>query len=128
MTWHHWDDPSFDWNQMYKAMTWMTTFFERATGVYPHTKEKYGSIRIEATWAWLDTPERILVWCEITKRAVLKFPKVGAELCIDLSCYLDYTNNGVINKYKSWFEGVCWGQCQSRWTIMGQKERWYNGK
>ena len=110
---HEWGD-GFDFDTLYKAECWINKFYRRVTGLQAHTKEKYGTLRLEYENLWLKNRKHCLIFCEIIYRAIHKFPKVGAEICYDATALL--IDKGKIKEYIRYFEGVCWGQCQSEWV------------
>ena len=109
-------------HELHKAMTWIGKFYYRTTGKYICFKEKYGTVRYEMMWFWLKTEKDILTWLEILRRSVLKFQKIAAKLVHDV--HLSVNDNPLIAYYKGYFEGICWGQRESRWASSGKK--WKN--
>lgn len=69
---------------LYNAQEYIHRMFERITGKPCHTKEKYGTIRYEYTYLWLDTAEDMAVFTKIIKKAVRKFPNAAGAIVEDL--------------------------------------------
>lgn len=112
MPFHQWDD-GFDFTKLEKAGTWIATFYRRLTGKNMIWKEKYGTIRYEFTYFWLSEDDEAIILFEILRRATVKFPKLAAEIVDDMAyCISDGERS---TYYKGYFDGILWGQCQSRY-------------
>jgi hypothetical protein len=108
MCYHIWGDEDFDWKSLSKAETWIGKMHKRAVGKWPITKEKYGTIRYEAEFLWLDKP---LVFFEIVKRATIKFPSVAPEIVSDLVYSIEAEDTKFsAGYYLGYFTGISEGE------------------
>jgi hypothetical protein len=107
---HDWGDDWPHWNELYKAQKWVREFFERCTGKTLHSKEKYGTIRYELTFLWLENDNDFMVFKRALQKAVIKFPNVAAEIVSDAQ--------GLVEDdfFNGWCAGVSWVKSQSYWS------------
>jgi len=96
---HSWGDDWPYWVELYQAAGYFSKFFRRCTGQEPMIKEKYGTIRYEMTFIWLDSKEHSRIFREAIMRTVRKFPKVAGEIADDAGHVLN----------DEYFEGWCRG-------------------
>lgn len=122
---HYWGDRWFEehGNELYTAMSYIDKFYRRATKTNGICfKEKYGTVRYEMTWSWIKSEKHNYMFFEILRRATVKFHNVATELVIDL--HIDVKDDSLLAYYTGYFDGVAWGQRESRWTKYGKK--WSN--
>lgn len=106
---HYWGDDWPYWDDLYEAQEYFINLYQRCTGKYPHTKEKYGTIRFEATFIWITTDEHVRIFREAIRRTVKKFPNVAGEICSSAGHVL-------IDKYfTGWCAGVTFQANGSYW-------------
>ena len=118
MTCHIWGDDWEHWDTLYKAQHWFIKLYERVTGKYPQTKEKYGTIRYEYEYLWLivtdDEGEVVqdnsAYFKEIIRRTVKKFPEVAAELVADAGYMLND------EYFEGWCNGIMFVKGGSYWS------------
>lgn len=87
---HYWGD-GFDFDGLYKAekMIWRLS---RMIGLFPLTKEKYGTIRYELLPLWGFSDNKVLrriqmhLFRLIVKATVIRFPKFKKEILEDYNC------------------------------------------
>ena len=107
MPYHCWGDDWEHWAELCKAESWICKMFERIRHKHIYSKEKYGTIRYEYTWMWLENDDDWLVFKKIIRKAVRKFPNVAGEIVDDLA--------GLASGYfGAWCAGVLWvtsGNC-----------------
>ncbi len=96
---HSWGDSWPHWDDLYKAQSYFIKLFERTAKKYPHTKEKWGTIRFEATYRWIETLEDVRLFKECIRRTIKKYPQVAGEIASNAGHVLD----------DEYFEGWCNG-------------------
>lgn len=99
---HYWNDDWQYWNELYAAEAWIEGVFGRIRKKTMRTKEKYGTVRYEYTWTWLQCPEDIRVFKHVVRGAVKRFPNVAAEICDSAQHVLDD------EYFNGWCAGVCY--------------------
>lgn len=98
------------WDELYNAQEYFTKLYERCAKKYPHTKEKYGTIRYEYTYLWIENPEHGRLFRECIMRTVKKFPNVAGEVCSDAGLVLEN------DYFQGWCAGVTFHACGSYWS------------
>ena len=109
MVMHCWGDEWPWWDELYKAEKYFCDFFEKCTGKRPCTKEKYGTIRYEVTWNWIENEEHCRIYKEAIRRTITKFPKVAGEVCMDAGILRD-------EYFEGWCAGVVYQSTKSFWS------------
>ncbi len=121
MSYHEWGDEWEHWDELYKAQRWMNDIFERCRKKYMHSKEKYGTIRYEYTYLWLENDEDWLTFKKIIRRAVRKFPNVAGEVVNELSSGM------VADEYfHAWCAGINYYTTGSCWADVKGIKGFYN--
>lgn len=117
MPYHCWGDEDFEegWGQLSHAQEWMSTMYRRKCGKNMMTKEKYGTIRYEYTFLWMKTTDQSILFFEIVKRAIDKFPSVAGEIVCDVVSMIDPIDI-ISARYKGYFEAVLWLKSKSKWS------------
>lgn len=110
MAWHCWGDGWEHWNELYKAERYFNKFYEKCTGKYPMTKEKYGTMRFEYIYLWIESEEHCRIFKEGVRRTIKKFPHVAGEVVSDASHVL---NDEYFN---GWCNGVSYITTGSYWS------------
>jgi len=110
MPYHDWGDEEFDWNSLYKAQSWFVKLYEKVAGKYPMTKEKYGTIRFEYTYLWIENEHHFKMFKECVRRTVKRFPQVAGEFASDAG--------HVVNDeyFNGWCAGVTFLSTGSYWS------------
>ncbi len=124
MAYHEWGDDNWaHWVELYKAECWINAIFERCRKKHMHSKEKYGTIRYEYTYLWLENDEDWLTFKKIIRRAVRKFPNVAGEVVNELS-------SGVVadEYFQAWCAGINYYTTGSCWTGVKGIKGFYNEK
>lgn len=99
MPWHHWGG-NFDFAKLNRAADRMAKVYERITKKPMVWKEKYGTVRYEFTFAWVNTVEDIEVFEKVLKWIIKKYPEIAGELIEDACwCFPD-------EKVCNFFNGV----------------------
>lgn len=106
---HYWGDDWEHWGELYSAIVYFNKMYHRITGVYPITKEKYGSMRFECTYAWIDSEQRCKVFKLLIRKMITKFPNVRAEICDDAQLILDDLY------FEGWCAGIAYAANGSYW-------------
>lgn len=107
---HMWNDDWKHWDDLYKAQNYFCKFYEKCTGKYAMTKEKYGTIRFEFTYMWIENAEHCRIFREGIMRTVKKFPNVAGELCSDAGHTLED------DFFSGWCAGVAFASNGSYWS------------
>ena len=115
MPYHDWSEEGFDWKGLNDAQHWMHTMYRRATGKSMMTKEKYGTVRYEYTFVWLETSEQAIIFFETAYRATKKFSHLAGEIVSDLVTMIGEVNH-ITGWYKGYFEAILWLKHKSKWT------------
>lgn len=113
MPWHEWGDEDFDFGGLYKAENWIVKFYRRATGKNMMTKEKYGTIRYEYTYLWLENNEQGDKFFNILYRATRKFPEYAGEIVSDIVPVM--SDSPKLDFYRGYFKAILWVKHKSEW-------------
>ena len=108
---HMWGDDWAGWLEIHKAQNWVEKFFKRCTGKTLHSKEKYGTIRYEATYLWLGNENDVKIFKRALQRAVIKFPVVAGELVSYAQTIFDDDEF-----FSGWCAGISWVCNKSYWS------------
>lgn len=100
MSYHEWGDEWPYWKELYRAQKYFCRLYEKCTGKYPSTKEKYGTIRYEFTYLWIVEDNHPYIFRECLRRTVKKFKNVAGEIVIDAGHVLDD------EYFRGWCAGV----------------------
>ncbi len=114
MPWHDWSEEDFDWSGLSDAQTWMHTMYRRRTGKSMITKEKYGTIRYEYEFLWIETKEQASIFFEVVYRATKKFPHIAGEI-VSSVVYMINEVDHITGWYKGYFEAILWLEHKSKW-------------
>lgn len=87
MPFHTWGDKDFDWDALNRAMSIIYEHMDEAEG-FISMKEKYGTIRYEATWG-LKSDKDFEILCNGVRDACRVCPNVRAEILEDLNWSFD---------------------------------------
>lgn len=110
MPWHEWGDEWPYWGELDRAQEYFCSFYYKCTGKHPITKEKYGTIRFEYTYLWIENAEHCRIFREGVMRTVKKFPNVAGELCSDAGHTLSD------DFFSGWCAGVIFKACGTYWS------------
>ena len=107
---HYWGS-EFDFIGLEKAAYDLYKLYFKLTKKSMVYKEKYGTIRYEFVYSWINTQEDFDVFNKCLKHITRKHPKYIGELVEDWVTYIDEND-----KWHQFFKGVLWGACQEEWT------------
>lgn len=107
---HSWGDDWPHWAALYKAQEYFADLYERCTGLRPRTKEKWGTLRYEAVYRWIENEEHARLFRECIMRTIKKYPSVAGEVCSDAAHIIndDYFNG--------WCSGITFQTTGSYWS------------
>lgn len=102
--------------ELIEAQAYIAKTFKRLTGNYCYIKEKYGTLRYEHTYTWLDTAEDFIIFTKIIKKAVRKFPLAAGAIVDDLV--------GVMHQEydAGWCAGVLYASGGGEWVSSKPKD------
>ena len=106
---HYWGDDWEHWDELYKAEKWIVKFYEKVTGKYMITKEKYGTIRFEFEYKWITNEHEKNMFKETIRRAVKRFKNVAGEITNDAGHVLDD------EFFAGWCQGISFYTTGSYW-------------
>lgn len=87
-------------NDLYNAQDYMYKLYFRCTKQHMHTKEKYGTIRYEYTWSWIEGNTHASLFKRIIQRAVKKYPQAASAIVSDAGSVLND------EYFAGWCQGV----------------------
>ncbi len=99
MPWHQWGD-GFDFDRLNEAGHHLSKLYERITKKPMWWKEKYGTIRYEFVYTWIETDQDAVIFDKCLRHCVKRFPDVAGELVEDM-CFqwakpeLEYFYKGI---------------------------------
>ncbi len=109
-------EEDFDWKGLNDAQTWIRTIYRRMTGKSMITKEKYGTVRYEYTYLWIESDEQAVIFFEVVYRATKKFPHLAGEIVSDVVTMIGDVDHKS-GWYKGYFEAILWLKHKSKWTV-----------
>jgi hypothetical protein len=110
---HIWGD-GFDFNKLSYVIHRLAKLYKRLTNNSLVYKEKYGTIRYESIFLWIETDQEFEIFNKCLKHIIKKYPRLAGELISNwIPCMDD-------NYWKSFFAGILWVTCQEewRWTLV----------
>lgn len=86
MTLHCWGD-GFDFETLDKAGGYLKKTYGELSGKRMCWKEKYGTIRYESTWDWVETAQEFLWFNQAVRETIGHFPEIAGEIVDDLTWF-----------------------------------------
>jgi len=121
MVHHIWGEPDFDWKSLDDAGEYISTRCRRWARLGIQTKEKYGTLRVNTTWAyWNYWPVHSLVYPGYgsytwNKKLIgwMEYPLAELFMFLGVTC--------LVNKYQTWVLNYFWKRAAAKWPHIAEE-------
>jgi hypothetical protein len=101
MTSHSWGD-GFDFQRLEEAGRYLTKAYAELSGRRMFWKEKYGTIRYECTFLWVETAQELIWFNNAARDTISHFPDMAGEIADDLTWFFP----DEMEEFNQFYEGV----------------------